>query len=330
MAKAAKWSLPSWVQTPFRCRWRAPVSSTLIQGAALSPARSTSRASARKASWPAFSSRTTWRLEMSDADRPELGHQARHGHLALVVLGQHEAAQLGPEVAGDAGRHRGEHGPAVGGQPALAAQAHHVRAQHQVLDQEVLVALEARAGGDVRLDDALLVDGEPVSLAPATASPVRGTRLGPGALLHAAGPQLGAAFDALERRDLGLQLGDHLPQSVILGQQPLGESLQLSARQARKADLSRSRHGGDRSGPGRFRATASAHLGPGFCPSNARIHEGSIGTAGLARTVLSRAFFRVTPNREASAPAPLTPEMREMLGRAFAEDVQVLFAGRQA
>ena len=83
-----------------------------------------------------------------DADRPELGHQARHGHLALVVLGQHEPAQLGPEVAGDAGRHRGDHRPAVGGQPALAAQADDVRPQHQVLDQEVLVALEARAGGD--------------------------------------------------------------------------------------------------------------------------------------------------------------------------------------
>ena len=100
-----------------------------------------------------------------DADGPELGHQARHGHLALVVLGQHEAAQLRPEVADDAGRHRGDHGLAVGGQPALAAEADHVRAQHQVLDQEVLVALEARAGGDVRLDDPLLVDGEPLGLA---------------------------------------------------------------------------------------------------------------------------------------------------------------------
>src|SRR6185369_45926 len=85
---------------------------------------------------------------------------------------------------------------------------------------------------------------------------------------------LGPAFDALERRDLGLQPDDHLPQGVILGQQPLGESLQLTARQARKADLLRSRHGGDRSGPGRSGATASAHLGPAFCPSYAALRLG--------------------------------------------------------
>src|SRR4051812_43096972 len=65
VANAAKWSLPSWVQTPFWCWWRAPVSSTLIQRAVLRPARSTSRASARNASWLAFSSRTSWRLEIA-------------------------------------------------------------------------------------------------------------------------------------------------------------------------------------------------------------------------------------------------------------------------
>jgi hypothetical protein len=166
-----------------------------------------------------------------DADRPELGDQARHRDLALVVLGQHEAAQLGPEVAGDAGRHRGDHGPAVRGQPAFAAQAEDVRAEHEVLYEEVLVALEARAGGDVRRHDPLLVDGEPRALAALGTAARPGWR-GFGALLHAAGLRLGPAFDALERRDLGLQPGDHLPQGVILGQQPLGESLQLTARQA--------------------------------------------------------------------------------------------------
>jgi hypothetical protein len=57
--------LPIWVQMPFAPAWRAPVSSTEIQGAVSSPARSTSRASARKPSWPAISSRITWRWEMS-------------------------------------------------------------------------------------------------------------------------------------------------------------------------------------------------------------------------------------------------------------------------
>jgi hypothetical protein len=38
-----KWSLPTWVQKPFVAWWRAPMSSTVIQAALVSPARSTSR-----------------------------------------------------------------------------------------------------------------------------------------------------------------------------------------------------------------------------------------------------------------------------------------------
>src|ERR1700688_3069614 len=63
-ANQVKCSLPIWVQKPFFAWWRAPVSSTVIQAALVSPARSTSRASARKPSWPSLSRRTTWRLEM--------------------------------------------------------------------------------------------------------------------------------------------------------------------------------------------------------------------------------------------------------------------------
>src|SRR4051794_8533001 len=67
------------------------------------------------------------------------------------------------------------------------------------------VALEARAGGDVRRrDDPLLVDGEPPDLAgPRAAAPARPGRPGLGRLLHAARPHLGPALQALERRDLG-------------------------------------------------------------------------------------------------------------------------------
>ena len=60
-----------------------------------------------------------------------------------MVLQQHEAAQLWPEVAGNPGRHRREDGLPVGREPALPADAHDMRAQHQILDDEVLVALEA-------------------------------------------------------------------------------------------------------------------------------------------------------------------------------------------
>jgi len=45
--------------------WRAPVSSTVTQAALESPARSTSRFSAKKPSWPAISRRTSCRLEMT-------------------------------------------------------------------------------------------------------------------------------------------------------------------------------------------------------------------------------------------------------------------------
>ena len=203
-----------------------------------------------------------------DADRPQLSQQTRHGHLALVVLEQHEPAQLRPEVADDPGRHRGSHGPAVGREPALTAESDHVRTQHQVLDQEVLIALEARARGDLRRDHPLLVNAEPPGLAaPGPTASVPCVRLGLGALLHAARPQLGAVLHAFEGRDLRPQLGDRLPQGSVLGQQLLGKGLQFAARQARKADLLRRRHARHRSGPSRPGATASAHLGPGFCPS---------------------------------------------------------------
>src|SRR4051795_3393984 len=94
-------------------------------------------------------------------------------------------------------------------------------------------ALEAGAGGDVRRDDPLLVDGEAPDLGGFhAAAPARLGRLRPGALLHAARPHLGPALHAFERRDLRPQLSDRLSQRGVLGQQPLGQSLKLAARQA--------------------------------------------------------------------------------------------------
>ena len=148
VANAAKWSLPSWVQTAFRCRWRAPVSSTLIQLAVAQAGPQHVARLVEEGVLALVQQPDDLALGDRDADGPELRHQARHGDLALVVLEQHEAAQLRPEVADDPGRHRRDDGPPVRGQPALAAEADDVRAQHEILDQEVLVALEARAGGD--------------------------------------------------------------------------------------------------------------------------------------------------------------------------------------
>jgi hypothetical protein len=106
-----------------------------------------------------------------------------------------------------------------------------VRPQHEILDQEVLAALEARAGRDLRRDDPVLVDGEPPDLAGLGAAALP-RRLGPGSLVHATGLELGPALDAFEGRDLSPQLGDRLPQRGVPRQQLLGQGLQLAARQA--------------------------------------------------------------------------------------------------
>jgi hypothetical protein len=184
-----------------------------------------------------------------------------------VVLEQHEAAQLRPEMADDARRQRRDDGLPVGGQPALAAEADDLRAQHQILDQDVLVALEAGAGGDVGREDALLGDGQPVGLAAADAAgPRLARRLGLGALLHAARLQLGPALHALELGDLRPQLGDRLLERGILRQQPLGQGFQRVTRQACEGDLLRSGHAGQRSGQWRSRATPLSSRLPGVLP----------------------------------------------------------------
>ncbi len=142
-------------------------------------------------------------LRDRDADSPELGYQTRHGHLALVVLEQHEPTQLRPDMTGDAGRHGCRDGHPVRGQPTLAAEANDVRPQHEILNEEVLVALEAGARWNGRLNGALLVDGEPLALAAlGTASSRLVGQRGFSALVHAAGLHSGPALQALERRHL--------------------------------------------------------------------------------------------------------------------------------
>ena len=48
-------------------------------------------------------------LRDGDADPPQLCHQARHGHLPLVVLHQHKTTQLWPEMPVHAGRQWSQH-----------------------------------------------------------------------------------------------------------------------------------------------------------------------------------------------------------------------------
>jgi len=72
--------------------------------------------------------------------------QPRHRGLSLMVLGEHETAQLRPEMAIEALRQRRRHDLAVRGQPALALELDNMRMDHQVLHHEAGVALEARVG----------------------------------------------------------------------------------------------------------------------------------------------------------------------------------------
>ena len=89
----------------------------------------------------------------------------RYRHLARVILSEHEAPELGAEVAD---RPRGQsrhHRPTIRGDPAFTVVADHVRTQDQLLDHVGLVSLEPRAGGNGRLEHPLLVDHKPVDLA---------------------------------------------------------------------------------------------------------------------------------------------------------------------
>ncbi len=129
------------VQKPLFAAWRAPVSSTVTHDAVCNPARSTSRLSATNASCRSISSRITWRLEML---RPtaRLRGDPLHCHLTLMVLQQHEAAQLRPEMPADAPWQRRDHHLPFRRRPALAAVADHLSLQHQILHDKRLVALE--------------------------------------------------------------------------------------------------------------------------------------------------------------------------------------------
>ena len=76
VAKKVKRSSPIWVVTPFLLRCRAPVSSTVIQGALSKPARSTASASSEKAATLLVRRRSTWRFEITkprlvDTDFPD-------------------------------------------------------------------------------------------------------------------------------------------------------------------------------------------------------------------------------------------------------------------
>ena len=107
-----------------------------------------------------------------DAQTGQLRSQARDRDLPLVVLAQDEALEVRAEMAADAFWQRGHHRLAGWKQPALAPVADRPRLDDDILDDEVLVALEARAFRQaVRLEDTGLVNGERRPLGAAAALP---------------------------------------------------------------------------------------------------------------------------------------------------------------
>ena len=114
-----------------------------------------------------------------DAEIAEEPRQAFHAGLCPVVLRQHEAAEFGAEMTPRPRRQWRHHMNALGRQPALAAQQNVVRPADQVLNQIILIALEARARRHGDPDDPLLVDPNPALLGPATGFDRVPARLGP-------------------------------------------------------------------------------------------------------------------------------------------------------
>jgi len=101
------------------------------------------------------------------ADGLEQFHQARYGGLALVVLDQDEALDLGAEVVADPVRQRRHDGLAVRRHPALPPVAHDPWLDPQILHGEVLVALEPRSRRQARDGNHPLFDRHRRCLRPA-------------------------------------------------------------------------------------------------------------------------------------------------------------------
>ncbi len=120
-----------------------------------------------------------------------------------MILRQDEPAQLRPEVAIDPGGKRCHHRAAVGRHPALAPVANGDRPQNQILDEETLVALEARARRHFRRHHPILDHNAAHLLATAaTALACAGRRPRLARLLHAGGLDRRPALQALQPRDL--------------------------------------------------------------------------------------------------------------------------------
>jgi len=115
----------------------------------------------------------------------ELRGQPLHRHLTLVVLGEHEAAQVRAEMSDDTGWQWRQHRLPVRRRPAFATVTDDPGLQHQLLHDERLVALEARPRRRRRLHHPIL-DADPRSRLAAPAMLARSRRLRRRGSVHAA------------------------------------------------------------------------------------------------------------------------------------------------
>ena len=231
VANQAKLSLPICVQTPLRAFVPRPGVIHRDPARRLQPGAQHVARFRQELVLPADQQSHQLPLRDADADRLELGQQTRHRDLPLVVLRQHEAAQLRPDVTAHTSRQGRDHRPPIRGDPALAAIAHDPHPQHDVLHHEILVALEPRARRNLRLED-LLLDADPwCRLASATPTAAFATGFWRSAVLHAARLDPWPALQSLQPRNLLAQLRYHALLLAILLQQLQHQQLQLGRRQ---------------------------------------------------------------------------------------------------
>ncbi|MBV1796447.1 hypothetical protein [Siccirubricoccus sp. G192] len=166
-----------------------------------------------------------------DPNRPQLRHQPRHGGLPLMVLGEHVAPEFGAEMAIHPARQARNDQPPLRRQPALAPVAHRLRPHDEVLHQEVLVALEPRAGRHRGPQHPRLHRHPRHHLAAATTVGALARRRRLARLLHPARLDRGPTLQSLEAGDL-LALRRHNPLELRhLAEQGADQRLQLGRRQ---------------------------------------------------------------------------------------------------
>ena len=208
-------------------------------------------------------------LRDDHADATEQGGQPFAGHLALDVAGQDQPPQGRAEPADDPGRQRGDDRAPIRRQPALPAIADHPWHQDQILDDDVLVALEARAGRRRRLQHLLLADHQVIPLRATSTLALRLARLPRrrrlARLLHPGRLQLRPRRQPLQPGNLLPESGVLRPKPELLGQQARDQSPEVPDRQP----LDRLRFG-QRHGQGESHTKPCAknflHLMPGILP----------------------------------------------------------------